>query len=404
MVSARCARTGVQEYQQPDGSIRREYRPPDEVFAADSLDSFRFSTLTVGHPPLGVSAETWRQLAVGHAGHEPKPEEGRFIGSDLYVQDASAARGVETKRLVELSCGYSCDLDMTPGVSPDGEPYDAVQRNIRHNHLALLPQGNARGGPELRIRLDSKGDSYLAGTMPDPAPNAGTRTDDGKGGKQPVTVEVHQHDHHHDESHKHDHQHDELKKKCDSLEGENATLKADRDKAKNDLAAAQDPKRLDALVAARLELVTEARKHLVGAARQDGKGHDPFDATGKSDDEIRRLVLAKLSPSVKLDGKSDAYVIGAYEAAIATAKTAGGGSDKDRADARARSVQGSVPRADSKGGGGEGGEECDKVKDARDGMIQRMKDRGRRPDRRDRSHDRRGKDNDDRRGGDDRRH
>ena len=35
------ARTGIYTYLQPDGSVRREYRPPDEVFAEDALVSFK---------------------------------------------------------------------------------------------------------------------------------------------------------------------------------------------------------------------------------------------------------------------------------------------------------------------------------------------------------------------------
>ena len=39
--------------------------------------------------------------------------------------------------LKELSLGYNLDLDETPG-EWEGQPYDAVQRNIVINHLALV--------------------------------------------------------------------------------------------------------------------------------------------------------------------------------------------------------------------------------------------------------------------------
>ena len=45
--------------------------------------------------------------------------------------------GVKDGRSRELSCGYYCDLDETPG-EYEGQRYDARQRNIRGNHLALV--------------------------------------------------------------------------------------------------------------------------------------------------------------------------------------------------------------------------------------------------------------------------
>lgn len=53
--------------------------------------------------------------------------------------------------LRELSLGYSLDLDETPGVW-NGQPYDAIQRNIRINHLALVEK--ARAGEQARLNID----------------------------------------------------------------------------------------------------------------------------------------------------------------------------------------------------------------------------------------------------------
>ncbi len=44
---------------------------------------------------------------------------------------------------MQLSAGYELDLDRTPGTAPDGRRYDAVQRNIRINHVAAVPLGRA---------------------------------------------------------------------------------------------------------------------------------------------------------------------------------------------------------------------------------------------------------------------
>ena len=63
----------------------------------------------------------------------------------------------------ELSLGYNLDLDETPGVW-QGEHYDAIQRNIRINHLALVRE--ARAGDQARLNVDSKdGDTLKGGKL-----------------------------------------------------------------------------------------------------------------------------------------------------------------------------------------------------------------------------------------------
>ncbi|MBB3610973.1 hypothetical protein FHX11_003925 [Rhizobium sp. BK602] len=75
----------------------------------------------------------------------------------MLLADAGAIQAVEDGTR-ELSMGYDCQLDFTAGTSPSGEAYDAVQRNIRSNHIAVVPR--ARGGSDLRIG-DSMPDKTL---------------------------------------------------------------------------------------------------------------------------------------------------------------------------------------------------------------------------------------------------
>jgi len=46
----------------------------------------------------------------------------------------------------EVSCGYSFTLDMKAGTTPAGEAYDGVQRNIEHNHVAIVYAGRCGAG------------------------------------------------------------------------------------------------------------------------------------------------------------------------------------------------------------------------------------------------------------------
>lgn len=64
----------------------------------------------------------------------------------IWVQDS--IRKIENGSEQELSSAYYYDADMTPG-SYQGEQYDGVMRNIRFNHVALVPRG--RAGPDVMV-------------------------------------------------------------------------------------------------------------------------------------------------------------------------------------------------------------------------------------------------------------
>lgn len=131
----------------PDRIVRL-YRPADEVFAKDCLDSFNGVPLTDNHPPDGVHAKNYRERNVGVVG--PVRQDSEYMLSEpLSIRDAETVRKVVDDGKVQLSNGYDFTLDMTAGVSPKGEAYDGVQRNIRGNHVAIVDL--ARGGYGCRI-------------------------------------------------------------------------------------------------------------------------------------------------------------------------------------------------------------------------------------------------------------
>lgn len=152
----RAARTGVQDYLgaelgKPDLDRVRVYRPADEVFNIDSLGSFKGKPITVGHPKERVTADNHRALARGHIANVAR--DGEAVALDVAITDAETVAGIERGGPRELSVGYVTALDWTPGTAPDGQPYDAVQRNIFVDHLAIVPNG--RAGSEFRIGDDA---------------------------------------------------------------------------------------------------------------------------------------------------------------------------------------------------------------------------------------------------------
>lgn len=152
VAEVRTARTGIQDYAgfevgKPDLPVVRVYRPADQVFAKDSLGSYAHRPVTNGHPDEAVTAENWRDHAVGQIGDEVA-RDGEFVRVPLIVMDAAAIKEIEDGKR-ELSAGYVCDLAFEAGTTPDGQTYDAVQRNIKINHVAIVSAG--RAGSQARI-------------------------------------------------------------------------------------------------------------------------------------------------------------------------------------------------------------------------------------------------------------
>jgi len=150
--NAIVTRVGVFLYKNPDGTIRKELRHPDEVFKVDSLDSMKMIPVTNGHPQERlVSAENAKRLAIGYTG-ETITQDGEFVLSNLLITDLASVKDVTERNRKELSLGYTVDLIPEEG-SYEGQPYNFRQTNIKYNHLSIVD--NARAGSEARIALDS---------------------------------------------------------------------------------------------------------------------------------------------------------------------------------------------------------------------------------------------------------
>jgi hypothetical protein len=152
LADARIARTGIQVYAgsevgRADMATVRVYRPGAEVFSKDTLKSAAHRPVTNDHPAELVSADNWKSVAVGQTGDEITGE-GIFIRVPLMVSDGATIADIENGKR-ELSAGYTCDLDFTAGITPGGEAYDAIQKNIRINHVAIVRRG--RAGSQVRI-------------------------------------------------------------------------------------------------------------------------------------------------------------------------------------------------------------------------------------------------------------
>lgn len=303
-VDARLTRIGVLPYTLSDGSIRRELRHPDEVFNSDSLATLQSAPVTdLAHHRSLIGPHNWKEANLGHT--ENVRSDARYVEGELVINDAATATDVENGKLADISCGYECKLDFTPGVF-DGERYDAIQREIRYNHVAVLPKGRGRAGTDVGVRLDSN-DAVCIEEETDMK----TIRLDGKDyevGSDAHLAKI-------DELH----QAQIAKFKSDAADADKKAadaLKAkDEAEAKFDAAAKAKKKAEDDLeeekgekgkarVRARLRLLQRAAKFLT----DDEEGEDKYD--GLTDREIMvKVINADANwKDEKFDGKSDDYV------------------------------------------------------------------------------------------------
>lgn len=144
-----ASRTGIQTYLASELGLPGDpnrlvnvYRPPEEVFADDSLNTFLGIDITDDHPSTLVNKDNYRNLTVGVVTSKGR-QDNDHVAVDLLIKDKNAISKVESGKS-ELSVGYTALYDEVNGVAPDGTEYEFVQRAIRCNHLAICQRGRAR--------------------------------------------------------------------------------------------------------------------------------------------------------------------------------------------------------------------------------------------------------------------
>ena len=147
---------GIFEYTNEDGSIRRELRLPEYVFDPESLASYKGKPIIVTHDAGTVDKNNVSRYEVGTILSDGI-EDGNDVRAEIVIHDTDA---MESAGLKELSLGYNLDLIEQAG-EYEGQHYDAIQTNIRVNHLALVR--TARAGEQARLNIDSSDEPVLKG-------------------------------------------------------------------------------------------------------------------------------------------------------------------------------------------------------------------------------------------------
>ena len=130
------------------------WRDESEVFAKATLASGEAKPVTVLHPGEFVTPDTVSAIkgTMVNLRRGKKLADGSGTGllADVILWDPIAIADVLSGRLRSTSLGYRCVYQ------PMADGRGLAQTQLVINHLALLPEGSARGGSEVRIQ-DSKG-------------------------------------------------------------------------------------------------------------------------------------------------------------------------------------------------------------------------------------------------------
>ena len=136
---------GSEELGLEPNKLYRLWRHPDELRKA--AKTFNNIPVLSKHIP-DFPSDPPNEFRVGVT-HSNAEFDGTYLTVGMSIWDNSAIAGIESGEQRELSASYKYVADMTPGVTPDGEPYDGVMRDIFGNHEALVPDG--RAGPDVLV-------------------------------------------------------------------------------------------------------------------------------------------------------------------------------------------------------------------------------------------------------------
>lgn len=316
----RIARSCIQIYKgsemgHPELETIRVYRPEDSVFDKKSMATMAYRTITLDHPPEMVNSSNWKKYSVGISGGDVA-RDGDCIRVPLTVMDGDAIKAIRAGK-AELSVGYISDISWESGKTPSGEVFDAVQKNIRANHIAIVAQ--ARGGPKLRlgdnigdddmpdnrvtatilvdginVTMDEQTAAIVSRAMSRSAESLKTANDDLTAARKTITdlqTEVTTH-----------------KRASETKDGEIAVLKKQVEDSK------LRPEDLDKRVSERQTLIDQAVKVL---------GKD-YKAQGKTDVQIKRDAVEKDIGAESMKALSDMAIDGAFVAIVAKAGSGNG--------------------------------------------------------------------------------
>ena len=316
---ANVTRAGIFDYKDERGQTIRELRSPEEVFAPASLATLSLIPVTFQHPEeRRVTVDNNRRLNVGITGENVSHDE-EFVSVAVKIMDKAVVAYVlerhDQGKDVELSCGYEAEVLPIAGEHATEGHYDAVQKNIRYNHLSIVPMG--RAGHNVKLKLDAKPkeqtmfnfirsalkiDGFHMDAIEAEVPKEAQSILSRLSAKLDEAVEVIR-----DRAARIV----ELTKKSDEAQAKIDTLTEEVEKLKTDNADLSDP------AGEKIQKIIADRKALEEtAAKVDVK------TDGLSDKAVKVAVIQKQSPEFKADDRSDDYINARFDSVVELLDTA----------------------------------------------------------------------------------
>lgn len=133
----------------PDADrVYRVYRPQEELENPETIASANLVPWIDEHEFLGVDGTPAEKKGVQGTTGESARFEYPYLRNSIRAY-SDFMKNLIDRGKVELSPSYRCRYEFSEGVF-DGQQYDAIQRDIRFNHLASVKEG--RTGPDVAVQ------------------------------------------------------------------------------------------------------------------------------------------------------------------------------------------------------------------------------------------------------------
>jgi hypothetical protein len=210
-----------------------------------------------------------------------------------------------------LSCGYSVKLEYASG-NWLGVPYDAIQRDIRYNHIAVVDEGRAGDLVKMVLKNDSKAGVSIDYEIKE---NETQKEDGGKEMLKKFKIDGIEYEAENDfikiykESVRNV---DELSGKLDEKNELISKIEAERDSLKDEKEELNKKLEENKITDEMIEKEVSNRIALLELAKDACVEIED----GAKNSDIKKSIIKSVFPNANLDGKDEVYVDARYESAV----------------------------------------------------------------------------------------
>jgi hypothetical protein len=152
------ATEGILEYPQADGTIKKEYVPPETLFDSEHIESTNSAPITLYHPPNGieVTPNTYKEFSIGTVKKVICNRRGKSLDVELLICREDGILAIQNG-ITALSMGYRALVD-------DLGNNEFIQTKRICNHIAVVRKGRAEGA---KLHFDSMDNELRYFFMPE---------------------------------------------------------------------------------------------------------------------------------------------------------------------------------------------------------------------------------------------